>query len=125
MDRKKHINLLIVFIILASIILISYYYFFHHRVLVLEEISPDNNYTIKCYEGPEYNKVLIVFETRAASKSKEFTLGNKRMPIGQLNFNVYWQDHGALVLISGDPSEMDPVRLKFTVQEEEILVNFQ
>lgn len=124
MNRKKNISLLIIFLILAGIIWISYYYFFEHRLLVLEERSPDNEYRIKCYEGPEYNKILIVFETSFGSKSKEFTIGNNRRPINKNNFHVYWESDGPLVLISSDPSEMKVLRLKFTINDKEIFSNF-
>lgn len=122
--KNKNKILLSIFMVFSILILIGYYYFFVHKVLVLEEVSPNSEYTIKCYEGPEYNQVLITFESSFESKSREFRIGNDRRPISSNNFHIYWEEDGALVLITGDPSEIKTLKLRFTVIDNEIFSNF-
>ena len=61
-DKRRSAYMIGVFTILSAFILIAHYYFFVHRILVLEEVSPNSKYTIKCYGGPEYDQALVLFE---------------------------------------------------------------
>lgn len=122
-DKRRSAYMIGVFTILSAFILIAHYYFFVHRILVLEEVSPNSKYTIKCYGGPEYDQALVLFEADIGDKSIELSLASDRKPIDSSNFHIIWKEDGALVIISGDHSEMSPIELEFKVSNDSILTN--
>lgn len=122
-DKNRYKYMLFAFIILSALILVGHYYFFVHKTLVVEEISPDGNYNIKCYAGPEYDQAVVVFETTRQSKTVELYIDNERTPIKASNFDINWKNTGALVRISSYKSEVKDIDLEFKVADKSILTD--
>lgn len=122
-DKKRYKYMTFAFIILSALILIGHYYFFVHKTLVLEEISPGGDYKVKCYAGPEYNQAIITFEANIGTKSIELSIANDRRPIKASNFNINWKKSGALVVVSSDRPERNPIEVEFKVSGDSILTD--